>query len=135
MSSLKCNSDHVCFHNINFVSGFGFLQCTLGHLLCNWILVLISYWMVVKCCSTNINATEWRCFFFTRFRMVQYHCYCISAVDCLSSFCFPKNELFSVCISMLWFSSIVMKSDRLICNLIIVHQGMPVVLSDLIEMN
>lgn len=47
---LKYISVHVCFQNINFVSGFGFLQCTLGYLLCYWILVLISYCMVVKCC-------------------------------------------------------------------------------------
>ena len=65
----------------------------------------------------------------------QFHCYCISAVDCTSSFCFLKNELFDVCSSMLWFSSIVMKSDWLVCNLIIVCHGVSVVLSDLIEMN
>jgi len=65
---------------------------------------------------------------------VQCHYYCISAVDC-TSFYFPKKELFGICISMLWFSYIEMKSVWLICNLIIVHQGVPVVLSDLIEMN
>lgn len=86
-----------------------------------------------KCCRL-----DYYYYFFsppTQFRLVQYHCYRISAVDCTSSFYFPKYELFGVYSSMLWFSSIVMKSDWLICNLIIVHRGVPVVLSDLIEMN
>jgi hypothetical protein len=64
----KYISVHVCFQNINFVSGFGFLQYTLGHLLCYWILVMISYCRVVV-----RHATDRNCLFFTQFRLMQYH--------------------------------------------------------------